>query len=52
MEKYIIFCMGEEEPIAEPIVWFKKLEDAKREFEEWKKKYPSDKPILAKIIKR
>lgn len=42
-EKYFVFAITEEGQL-EPVVWFKTLEDAKKEAKEWKKKFPSDAP--------
>lgn len=50
MEKYFVFALKEDGQI-EPVIWFETLKEARREAKDWKKKYPSDKPIyIGKLL--
>lgn len=42
-EKFFAFAINEDGEL-EPVIWFKTEEEAKKEAEKWKKKYPTDAP--------
>ena len=49
-EKYFVFAMKEDGGI-EPVIWFETLKEARKEAKDWKKRFPSDKPIyIGKLL--
>ena len=49
-EKYFVFAMKADGGI-EPVIWFETLKEARKEAKDWKKRFPSDKPIyIGKLL--